>query len=214
MCFVSSSIEDSQLECLLNCKTVKEMWDKLGRIHEQKSQSNKMMILQKFHGYRMDSNESVVQHVSRVQNLAAQLKDLGENVSEVAIMAKVLDSLPSRYNALQTAWDSVPVENQSLENLLERLIEEEKRFEGDGDITSALADVSLGGKKKKIVAGSAGKTSGKGWDSDKADVECFYCKRKGHYARECRKKDWDKRYMKSDEKSRDCAFVATTSARG
>lgn len=173
MCFMSSSVKDSQLECLLNCTTAKEMWDKLCRIHEQKSEANKLLLLQKFHGYRMDLNESVVQHVSCIQNMATQLTDVGEAVSDAAIIAKVLGSLPSRYNALQTAWDSVPVENQSLENLLERLIKEEKKLEGDEDVTSALAAVSLGGKAKKNIAASAGKNSAKSRDSDKTDVECF-----------------------------------------
>lgn len=68
----------------------------------------------------------------------AQLKDLGEIVSDVAIMAKILESLPRQYNALQTAWDSVPVESQSLENLLERLIKKEKRLGRDDDVNSAL----------------------------------------------------------------------------
>lgn len=97
------------------------MWDKLCKIHEQKSESNKMMLLQQFHRYRMDSNKSVVQHVSCIQNMTAlKLKDLGKPVSDAVIMAKMTGSLPRRYNALQTAWDSVPVDNQSLENLLER----------------------------------------------------------------------------------------------
>ena len=87
-CIVSSSIEDSQLNCMLNCTTAKQMWDKLVRIYEQKSVSNKMLLLQKFHGHRMESNESVVQHVSRVQNMASQLKDLAEAISDTAVMAK------------------------------------------------------------------------------------------------------------------------------
>jgi len=43
--------------------------------------------------------------------MATQLKDVGEKISDTAIMAKILGSLPSRYNALQTAWDSVAENN-------------------------------------------------------------------------------------------------------
>ena len=209
MCIVSSSIEDSQLDCMLNCTTAKQMWDKLVRIHEQKSVSNKMLLLQKFHGHRMESNESVVQHVSRVQNMASQLKDLGEAISDTAIMAKVLGSLPVKYNALQTAWDSVPEESQTLDNLLERLLKEERRLEGDDDVTRALAAVSLGGYKKKKFATNQNNNSEKNRESRNTSVECFYCKRKGHLARDCRKKKRDK--DNAGENHRECAFVASTS---
>ena len=209
MCIVSSSIEDSQLDCMLNCTTAKQMWDKLVRIHEHKSVSNKMLLLQKFHGHRMESNESVVQHVSRVQNMASQLKDLGEAISDTAIMAKVLGSLPVKFNALQTAWDSVPEERQTLDNLLERLLKEERRLEGDDDVTRALAAVSLGGNKKKKFAANQNNNSEKNRESRNTSVDCFYCKRKGHLARDFRKKKRDK--DNAGENSRKCAFFASTS---
>lgn len=209
MCLVASSVEDNQLDSLLTCGTAREMWAKLGSIHEQKSASNKLLLLQKFHEYRMNPNESVVQHVACVQNMATQLKDVGEKISDAAIMAKVLGSLPSRYNALQTAWDSVSEDSQSLENLLERLIKEEKRLEGDDGVTRALAALSVGGKQKQVTV-NTNKDGGKSRDKNKADAECFYCKKKGHYARECHKKKRDKKDGKGEEKSRDCAFVATS----
>lgn len=55
----------------------------------------------------MSPGDSVIQHIAKVQNMAAQLIDVGEAVTEVTIMAKILASLSSKYNALQTAWDSV-----------------------------------------------------------------------------------------------------------
>lgn len=78
--------------------------------------------------------------------MATQIKDVREDISDIAIMAKVLRSLPSRYNALQTAWDSVPEENQSLDNLLERLLKEEERLEGDEDTTERKGETE---KKKR-----------------------------------------------------------------
>lgn len=65
----------------------------------------------------MASGDSVTQHIAKVENMARQLKDLGEAVSDVTIMAKILGSLPSRFNALDTAWDSVDVDKQTLQDL-------------------------------------------------------------------------------------------------
>ncbi|XP_071578994.1 uncharacterized protein [Temnothorax nylanderi] len=88
MFLMSSSIEYGQLESLLICTTAKEMWDKLSRVHEQKSASNKIFLLQKFHEYKMAASDSVVQHISKVQNMAAQLTDIGETVTMQQLLQK------------------------------------------------------------------------------------------------------------------------------
>lgn len=46
------------------------------------------MLTQKFHEYKMATGDTVVQHIAKVQNMGAQLIDLGETVTEVTIMAK------------------------------------------------------------------------------------------------------------------------------
>ncbi|XP_018361284.1 PREDICTED: uncharacterized protein LOC108760012 [Trachymyrmex cornetzi] len=92
---IGSSLETKFLRPLLTCTSAKEMWDKLIQIHEQKSASNKLILTQRFHEYKMDLTDSVVEHVAKVQNLAQQLIDVGQAVDNITIMAKVLGSLPS-----------------------------------------------------------------------------------------------------------------------
>jgi len=60
--------------------------------------------------------------------MANQLKDIDENVSDIMIMAKILGTLPSKYNAFISAWDSVDATGQTLPRLRERLIREEARM--------------------------------------------------------------------------------------
>ena len=103
MCIISTAMVYFQLEYLITCNTAAEMWSKLSSIHEQKTASNKLLIMQKFHEYRMDQKSSILQHVAKIEYMARQLRDLGEMVSDVAIMAKILGSLPSKYNSLITA---------------------------------------------------------------------------------------------------------------
>ena len=52
--------------CLLPCKSDNDMWTKLAAIHEQKSATNKLIMTQRFHEYRMNSGDSVVQHVAKI----------------------------------------------------------------------------------------------------------------------------------------------------
>lgn len=87
----------------------------------------------------MGPSDSVVHHIAKVQNMASQLIDLGENVSDVTIMAKVLASLTTKYSAFQTAWDSVEPDRQKIEVLQERLLRKESRLSVDTSEVTALA---------------------------------------------------------------------------
>ncbi|GBO44074.1 hypothetical protein AVEN_31239-1, partial [Araneus ventricosus] len=58
--------------------TSKEMIEKLDSIFKLKSDFNKMLLLDKFHQLKMECNETVVQYISKVENLAHQVKDAGE----------------------------------------------------------------------------------------------------------------------------------------
>jgi hypothetical protein len=109
MFLTSTTIESEQLEPLLVCVTVKEMWEKLTSVHEQKSASNKLLLTTKLYEYRMSPGDTIIQHVAKVQNMAAQLLDVGKPVSDLTIMAKILASLSPKYAAFQTTWDSVSI---------------------------------------------------------------------------------------------------------
>lgn len=189
---IASSMEETQLQCVLNCDSAKAMWDRLSLIHEQKSISNKLALLQKFHEYKMNGSDSVVQRVTKIQNMASQLCNVGETISQDTIMAKILASLTSKFSVLQTAWESVDPERQTVDYLQERLIREEIRLGSTNDVTSAFAAYQVEKKTKKP------------W---KSRARCYKCQGIGHIARECK----NSRRNESDEGgSQDCAFVANS----
>ena len=194
MFLISSAMKASQVESVLTCRSSREMWNKLVLIHEQKSESNKLILTQRFHEAKMESNDTVVKHVSRILNMAAQLADVGEKMSDVAIMAKILASLPPRFNALKTAWDSVDTERQTLENLQERLIKEESRITVDDEGVSAFLSTRNAPKKGPI--------------RDKSNMECYNCHKKGHFAWQCPQKK-----KKKKDAGQNCAFMAMSSSR-
>ena len=213
MFFISSSMEYNQLEPLLTSVTAKQMWDRLVAIHSRKSSSNKLMLTQKFHEYRMGPTDSVVQRVSKMQNLATELLDLGENLSETTIMAKVLVGLTAKFSSFQTAWDSVEPERQTIENLQERLLREESRLNANTAEVTAFAAMKVS-KSYSEVSNTKPKTDNrKRKKKELKDIEWFVCQKKGHIARNCpeRKQNKDKESDKSDRdsgSSRQVAFVA------
>lgn len=196
MFLISSSIEYAQLECLLTCATAKEMWSKLSDIHEQKTVTNKIGLLQKFYEYRMSTEDTIVQHCAKVINLAGQIRDVGEEMSEATIMAKILTSLSSKYSVLQTAWESVDPTRQTLSYLQERLIREEARLGTEDEGTSASAFTTI---KREPLKNKKEKS--------KRNIECYKCHALEHYARECKKRGKNNR---NNDQSRDCVFVMSS----
>lgn len=214
MVIISTTIERRQLESLVTCTSAKEMWDALCRVHEQKSASNRLFLTQKFCGYSMASGDSIIQHIARVKNMAEQLKDVGEMVSETQIMAKILSSLSPSYSAFQTVWDNVSVEVQTVDNLTERLLREEMRLGGVGEASEALAVTKNGGTKNDSAknGGAKGKPRSKSAAknrSSKKEVKCFQCEGKGHFARDCPSKKKN-REKKDDSDDQVFAFVVAS----
>lgn len=157
----------------------------------------------------MKPKDSVVQHVVNVQNLASQVKDAGQEMAEVEVMAKVLGLLPAQYSTLVTAWDSVSIANQKIGVLLERLIKEENRLTVEGKATSAFLAVNVSDRKNRSSNGDKENRNNRQSDNRaKSKVECFYCKKKEHLARECYKKQRGKQ-KETEKVGENSAFVAT-----
>ena len=175
MFLISSAMEYPQLESLLVYTTAKEMWDVLKLIYEQKSASNKLMLTHRFHAYSMDPLNTVVQHIAKVQNMAMQPLDLGENVSQVTIMAKILASLTSKFNHFRTAWDSVEPDRQTIEYLKERLIQEENRLSHEDEGATALAAVTRKQNGNASSDAQKKKAYGKPGQNSKKNIVCYRC---------------------------------------
>ncbi|KAG7196791.1 hypothetical protein KM043_018797 [Ampulex compressa] len=94
-----------------------ETWKLLSAIREQNSESNKLFLMTKFHNYKMVANDNMTQHIAKIENMARQLTDIDETISTTTLIAKILESLPAKLGALDTAWYSVDMKSQTLENL-------------------------------------------------------------------------------------------------
>jgi len=144
-----------------------------------------MLLMTCFYGYKIASRDKIALNVTKVENMARQLRDIGETLSDVTIIAKILGSLPEKYNALITAWDSVENENQMLDRLWQRLIKDETRMNAADEASDALA-MSLKTSKTRQ------KTREKKPEHSKKDsAKCFYCYKLGHYMKNCRMKKRD-----------------------
>lgn len=189
MYLLTSAMDISQISLVENCSSSKEIMDKLDSIYLQKSETTKMMVHEKFHQYKMDMKDSIAQHISKVENLARDIKNTGETISDSAIMTKILSGLPSKYRGFRQAWLSMDEAKQNLNNLTARLLDEESNLCATEEAEVALTASSYHKKPQQNITKNRSQNRGYG-NKDQRDFKrniiCYKCRGKGHYARECR----------------------------
>lgn len=100
----------------------------------------------------------------------------------------ILGSLPDSYNSLMNALESKPEEDLTLSLVKRELIDEYRRR-----ISNSVRANEIQDKVLKT------RDSGKYTKSRKDLAECFFCKRKGHIKKDCRKyKAWKEKNEKTN----------------
>lgn len=177
-----TSICEEQLNHLVNCETATDMWNKLISIHEQKTEVSKHVVYQKFYDIRMNAGMKIATFISEIESLVKQLEEMGEKISEVAKISKIINSLPPKYDMFVTAWDSVESSKQTLTDLIARLMKEEQKnsMKDESEATLALQIESL-----KLNPSSTVHSRKQNIQKLKQKTKCGFCKQTGHWWREC-----------------------------
>ncbi|CAD6210593.1 GSCOCG00010914001-RA-CDS, partial [Cotesia congregata] len=100
---IVTRLTESTMAHIVTCETAADMWRKLLSICEQKSESSIHLVQQRFFSYQYEEGMEISVFVSKVQELASQLKSLGEKVYDNFIMTKILMSLPEKFKYFMSA---------------------------------------------------------------------------------------------------------------
>lgn len=125
---ISSTIEREALLHIVNCKTAAEMWTKLHSVYEKKSETSMDYLQQKFFVYSKEPEDNIATFISKLQEIAQQLVDMGETISDKMLMTRILMSLSPQYNSFKSAWESTEASKRTLNELCTRLMIEESRL--------------------------------------------------------------------------------------
>jgi len=98
------------------------MWTQLQAYHDQHSEGCIIALQAKYYNFKLNEGESIAVFISTLQQLAKQLTDLGQTITERQLISKIICGLPSSFDPLLLAWDNLPVASQSLLGLQSRLI--------------------------------------------------------------------------------------------
>jgi hypothetical protein len=139
----------------------------------------------------MQEGEDLLVHINMVKAFADQLRSIEVKIEDEDVYMVLFMSLPPSFDNLVTSLESVSTKDVDLQFIVDRLLHEvSKRRE-----TESTKNVALLSKTHKAN-----------------EKLCFYCKKPGHFVRNCSKK-------KSDEKEKvnqacedqEQMFVATLS---
>ena len=152
------SIDTSLIYLLGEPEDPKVVWKKLQNQFQKKSWANKLHLRKKLYALQYDNSGPVEGHIKSMIETFSELAIVGSPIDEEDQVAHLLASLPENYDTLVTALEALK-EVPDLETVIEKITYFEKK---------------------------SGKTSyNEGVFASKGELRCYYCKREGHFKRDC-----------------------------
>eukprot|EP00794_Sanderia_malayensis_P007838 gene7838-biopygen6374 len=139
----------------------------------------------------MEKGMSMIEHINNVKTLSEHLEAVDDAVAEKDLVIILISSLPEQYNYLITALETVGEDKLTWDYVRDRLIHEYEKMQG-GNASAVGSDPSHDALLMKRDNEVKKKFNQK-------RVKCFYCKKMGHYAKDCFKKKKDRN--SSDQES-------------
>lgn len=213
---IASMIPDSLFIRIRSKLTASDIWTALSNDFEKKLRMVSVDLRRCLQDERANEKDDLRVHFDTLRMMRENLSAMGHPPSDDDFYAIILGSLPSSYDpyiSAVTATSSVLGKTLGADDLMLTLTEEYE----------CRALKSKGARGAKDVAFWVNDKNGKG--KSKRDVECFNCKKRGHYKADCwapgggkegqgpkgkgKGKAKEKASVaKDDEKSEDAAWMA------
>ena len=201
---IISTIGQQPMLHIINCESSNAMWNKLHSVYEQKSESGIHMLQQRFYSFSKNPGDSMACHISKLEKIVQQLKDLGEPISDSMVITKVLMTLPPSFNFFHSAWESTDKSERTLDNLISRLMIEETRMLSQEEPVPSEALVA---NKFRRFRSNSKQESNNNKSSTKPG-KCFLCNERGHWKRECPKRRSSTSKLTKFDKKTSEAFIS------
>ena len=90
------------------------MWQRISTQHLKNAADNQHALEQRFFEHRFHPEHDVMHHITEIETIANQLRDINAPVTESQIMTKIISTLPPSYRGFMSAWDSVPIADRNI----------------------------------------------------------------------------------------------------
>ena len=178
-----------------------EMFEELKLVFQAHARVERYEVSDKFYSCKMEENSSVSEHILKMSGLHNRLTQLGVNLPDDAVIDRILQSLPPSYKSFVMNFNM-----QGMEKTIPEVYSMLKSAEVEIKKEHQVLMVNKTTKFKKGKGKKNFKKDGKGVaapgkpvagkkskNGPKPETECFYCKGKGHWKRNCPKYLADKK---------------------
>lgn len=219
---IISTLDDKIKIKVAHCLTPYDLFQAIESIYTNKTSFQVTALHMRLSSFKFASSTKISEGVSEIQNIVSKLKNLGENVSDHMIEGIVLAALPSSFRTFITVWKGMSEGERTLSNLFNRImaeIEDNKLFNVRDDQALYTRGQKFRGNvnsfQKKPQSSksfrpnnnqpnrnfrnnsSVNQTQNKG--------VCNYCKKPGHWMKECRKLESRRKFENGQQNSKPAA---------
>jgi hypothetical protein len=209
---ILSSVPTEMVQLLAAKDNAKLAWDTIKTMRvgvDRVREARRQRLRKDFDALAFQSGETVEDFSLRVSSLVTELQSLGDTTSELDGVQKILRVVPPRYAQMACSIETLlDLKDLSIDELSGRLAASEGRGEPEQDASGRLylteEEWRARDKNRQPGVGSSGSSSkqrkdrpGGGKDGTRGgsgpskEDRCRYCNKKGHWARDCRKKKRD-----------------------
>ena len=168
---------------------LKKKWDELARLFGGKGSMVAFNLWADLINFRLDENSPLRPQFQSLFDVRVTLAERSHEISDEQFCFILINSAPSSYSTVvQTILASGLPADLTPHSIVERFSNEEGRRTGR---SSSLNSINKIAPVKKQG------------DKDKTKVKCYYCKKAGHKAPDCRKKKKDEESKDKESKDKD-----------
>ncbi|PON95322.1 hypothetical protein TorRG33x02_088440, partial [Trema orientale] len=159
--------------------TAFKAWNKLEQLYLTKSLTNRILLKEKFFGFRMDTNKNLEQNLDDFKKIAITLASIDEEkIGDESQAIILLNSLPDSYREVKAAI-KFGRKSITLDEVTAALRSWELEMKSEAKSSGNGESLNVRGRSKDRNSKGRGKSRSKSKNGSKS-FKCYHCHEEGH----------------------------------